>query len=71
MGEWDSRIPKTTDEVVHLLRRRIEIHARWRDFSIVGSKRAKACEDHGVGTAESHQRYIDQYEGAIAAIKGA
>ena len=71
MSEWDSRIPETPTDVIQLLKRRIEVHAHWRDFSIAGSQHAKDCEKHGVGTAESHQRYIDQYEGAIVAIKGA
>ena len=70
MSEWDHRIPETGDEVILLLQRRIEVHSHWRDYSIDGSDHAKACEEHGVGNAESHQRYIDQYEGAIAAIKG-
>ncbi len=69
MDRWDYRLPETPDEVVILLRRRIEVHSRWRDFSRGGSTEAVACEQHGVGTAESHQRYINQYNAAIRVIE--
>ena len=57
--EWDLRIPETPEDVISLLRRRIEIHSRWREFCLEGSERAGACEDHGTGSAESHQTYIN------------
>lgn len=69
--EWDSRLPASPEDVVALLRRRIEVHAWWRDFCLEGTDRAKSCEDHGTGTAESHQRYINQYEAAIKVIEAA
>lgn len=70
MSAWDRQIPQTIDEVISLLDRRIEVHLWWRDYCLDGSDRAKSCEDHGVGTAESHQRYIDQYEGALIVLRG-
>ena len=69
MSKWDSQIPKTPRDVILLLERRIEVHTYWRDYCIEGSKRAKSCEEHGVGSAESHQTYIDQYKGAIRVIE--
>ena len=69
MSDWDMRTPETIGEIIQLLGRRIEVHKAWRDYSVEGSQHAKDCESHGVGTAESHQTYINQYEGAISVMK--
>ena len=66
---WDQQIPKESDDVVGLLRRRIEVHAWWRDHCKEGSKEARLSEKHGVGSADSHQTYINQYEAAIRIIE--
>lgn len=68
-SQWDSRIPVTADEVVKLLQRRIEVHARWRDALLRGDPGALESSKHGVGTVQSHQTYIDQYDAAIAIIR--
>jgi len=67
--DLDYHIPKTLDEVIDLLNRRIEVHIKWRDFCLEGSPEAKSCEKHGVGTAESHQRYINQYQASISILE--
>ncbi len=68
--KWDHTIPESPEEVIRLLRRRIEIHARWRDWLRSGDPEALAASESGVGTVESHQVYIDQYEAAIRVIEG-
>ena len=64
--KWDWRLPKTTADVVALLQRRIEIHRRWRDWLADNPGEA----DASAGTAQSNQRYIDQYEAAIKVVEG-
>lgn len=63
--EWDRRVPQSVADVIALLRRRILIHQRWRDWLATGPNEAKDAARLGGGTVESHERYIAQYQGAI------
>ena len=62
--EWDWRVPENAKEVIELLQRRITVHAHWRDFL-----KANPDQETDAGTAQSNQRYIDQYEAAICVIE--
>lgn len=67
--KWDHAVPSTQEEVICLLRRRIEVHTLWRDWFLSGYPDEVAeASKRGVGTAESQQVYIDQYEAAIQLI---
>jgi hypothetical protein len=67
---WDHAIPTSIPEVIALLERRIEVHAKWLDWFENGpsAETARATEE-GVGCAASQRAYIAQYRGAIAALR--
>lgn len=69
-SHWDTAVPASIPEVVALLERRIEVHARWLDWFDNGpsAETARATEE-GVGCAESQRAYIAQYRGAIEVLQ--
>lgn len=66
--EWDSKMPRTVDDVLQLLERRIVVHEAWADAIERGD--ADDAVAAGVGTVESHRRYAKQYRDAQLVIYG-
>ena len=69
MSRWDRDLPASREEVIELLLRRIEIHRTWAAFireNPVGAAPAVAA---GVGSVESHERYVAQYQAAIEILR--
>lgn len=65
---WDSCLPETIADIISLLSRRITIHEAWRAFILNDYENAQAAIEAGVGTAESHETYANQYRAAITVL---
>lgn len=62
MSIWDSKLPESISDVIALLDRRIEVHEAW--LASIEAGTADDAVTAGVGTAESHATYADQYRAA-------
>lgn len=70
MVDMNFVVPKNLSEVIQVLERRIEVHQQWAEYleANMQEQYAKDAVAIGIGTAENHRLYIDQYRAAIRLI---